>query len=85
MRPEEGTQNNVAPPGQEDKRRQLPSPPPPLLQGWESWAQERGCHVCVGKGGLTEATSSHTVSTSSLTITLGCDGKKTWYPGYVYT
>ena len=76
MRPEEGTHGTVW--RHQDRRIRGGSCPPhlPLLQDWESWAQERGCHVCVGKRGLTEATSSHIVSASSLTIILGCDGKK---------
>lgn len=67
--------SGVAPPRWEDEGRQPPSPAEAHGAG-RVRAQERGCCVRTGKGGLTYATSSHIVSTASLTILLGCDGKK---------
>lgn len=66
--------SGVAPPRWEDEGRQPPSPAEAHGTG-RAQAQERGCCVRTGKGGLTYATSSHVVSSASLTILLGCDGK----------
>ena len=74
----------MALPRWEDEGRQPPSPAEAHGAG-SARAQERGCCVRAGKGWLTDATSSHVVPTASLTILLGCDGKKQWCLGYVCT
>lgn len=81
-----GPWNGMAPQRWEDKTRQLPSFSEVHGAG-ESLDSKRENVVCVqGKAGLTEATSSQTLSTASLTASLGCNGKKSsWCLGYVYT
>lgn len=71
-----GPWNGMAPQRWEEKLRQLPSFSGAHGAG-ESLDSKRENVVCIqGKAGLTEATSSQTISTASLTAPLGCNGKK---------